>query len=73
MRDLGCKNWTLEAMKDGPWLEGRGAKIIVEGKVIGQCGEIDPRVSESFELNVPMSGAQIDIQELSDVIKDPVH
>ena len=73
MRDLGCKDWTLEAMKDGPWLEGRGAKIIVEGKVIGQCGEIDPRVSESFELNVPMSGAQIDIQELSEVIKDPVH
>ena len=73
MRDLGCNDWELKDCVKGPWLKGRGAEIHVQGKVIGECGEIDPYVSELFELNVPMSGAQIDIQALSEVIADPVH
>lgn len=73
MRDLGCNEWELKDCDQGPWLKGRAAEIQVEGKTIGECGEIDPNVSEIFELNVPMSGAQIDIEALSEVISDPVH
>ena len=73
MRDLGCEDWSLEACKEGPWLEGRAGNIIVRGKKIGECGEIDPHVSDSFELNVPMSGAQIDVSVLATVLADPVH
>ena len=73
MRDLGCSNWTFEAITEGPWLSGRAAKILVDDTEVGQCGEIDPFVSESFELNVPLSGAQFDLPSLSIVIKDPVH
>ncbi|MBT4066305.1 MAG: phenylalanine--tRNA ligase subunit beta [Euryarchaeota archaeon] len=73
MRDLGCSNWSLETIERGPWLPGRSASIVVEGVVIGECGEIDPLVSESFELNVPMSGAQIDVTALASVLEDPVH
>ena len=73
MRDLGCNEWELKDYDQGPWLKGRGAEIQVQGKVIGECGEIDPHVSEIFDLNVPMSGAQIDIEALSKVIADPVH
>ena len=51
----------------------RACEIQVQGRTIGECGEIDPHVSEIFELNVPMSGAQIDIAALSKVISDPVH
>lgn len=73
MRDLGCANWSLENIVRGPWLVGRAASIVVEGVVIGECGEIDPHVSEAFELNIPMSGAQIDIEALTTVLEDPVH
>lgn len=73
MRDIGCSDWTLEPIENGPWLSGRSAAIMVNGVTIGQCGEIDPNISESFDLNVPMSGAQIDMNALSSVVSDPVH
>ena len=73
LRDLGCQDWTLEVLEGGPWLEGRSASIIVNGITVGECGELDPHVSESFDLNVPMSGAQIDVQLLASVMQDPVH
>ena len=73
MRDLGCNEWELEPLEGGPWLTGRAATILVDGKEVGECGEIDPHVSEAFELNVPMSGAQIDVAALSSVLEDPVH
>jgi phenylalanyl-tRNA synthetase beta chain len=72
MRDLGCNDWSLETITNGPWLAGRAAKIIVNGTVVGECGEIDPNVSEMFELNVPMSGAQFDVSILGSVLSDPV-
>jgi len=72
MRDLGCDEWSLETIENGPWLSGRSASIIVNGIVVGECGEIDPHVSETFDLNVPMSGAQFDISALSGVLADPV-
>ena len=72
MRDLGCVSWSLEAMNDGPWLNGRGANIIVDGTKVGECGEVDPHVSETFDLKVPLSGAQIDVATLSSVLIDPV-
>ena len=73
MRDIGCVDWSLEKSETGPWLSGRSANIVVNGQVVGQCGEIDPRVSDSFDLKVPMSGAQFDMIALSGVIEDPVH
>jgi len=72
MRDLGCIEWNLEPIETGPWLLGRSASIIVNGVTVGECGEIDPLVSEAFDLNVPMSGAQFDISALSSVLEDPV-
>ena len=73
MRDFGCTDWSLEPIENGPWLSGRAANIVVKGTVVGECGEIDPHVSDAFELNVPMSGAQFDVSALSNVLEDPVH
>ena len=72
MRDLGCTDWTLEPIETGPWLAGRAANIVVKGTVVGECGEIDPHVSQDFELNVPMSGAQLDVSIMNSVLSDPV-
>jgi len=46
---------------------------LVNNTKVGECGELNPHVSESFDLNVPMSGAQIDLSILINQIKDPVH
>ncbi|MDP6870341.1 MAG: phenylalanine--tRNA ligase subunit beta [Candidatus Poseidoniaceae archaeon] len=73
MIDLGCNNWELQPSESGPWLSGRASDIFVNGLKIGECGEIDPLVSEIFELKVPMSGAQIDMAALQENIVDPVH
>ena len=72
MRDLDCKEWSLRSISDGPWLNGRGAEIVVGETVIGQCGEVDPHVGESFELKVPLIAAEISISELKKVVNDPV-
>jgi phenylalanyl-tRNA synthetase beta chain len=73
MRDLGCKEWSLRSMSEGPWLGGRGAEILIGQTVIGQCGEIDPHVGESFELKVPITAAEISVSALKRVLVDPVH
>jgi len=73
MRDLGCGDWSLRSISDGPWLEGRGAEILIGQTVVGQCGEIDPSVGQSFELKVPLTAAEISVSTLNDVLKDPVH
>ena len=58
-RDLGITDWHLEPLEagDGPFLAGRGAKLLVRGTWVGCVGELDPHVSMSFDLRVPISGA----------------
>ena len=73
MRDLGCKEWSLRSISEGPWLGGRGAEILIGQTVIGQCGEIDPHVGEAFELKVPLTAADISISAVNKVLTDPVH
>tara|TARA_B100000886_G_scaffold294143_1_gene220512 strand:- start:596 stop:1033 length:438 start_codon:yes stop_codon:yes gene_type:complete len=72
MRDLGCRNWQLSPIEDGPWLKGRSASIIVNEILVGQCGEVDPNVAQVFDLSVPISGAEIDVAALNLAVKDPV-
>ena len=74
MRDLGATDYTIEPLggKMGPWLTGRSAKVIVDGIHVGCFGEMDPHVGHHYELKVPLSGAEFDIQELERALPDPV-
>ena len=76
MRDLGVSIdeilFELIEEYDGPWLFGRGAKIIVQGVEIGQFGEIDPLVSEKYGLKTPIHGGEFDIKEINKVVSDPL-
>lgn len=74
MRDLGATDYTIEPLggKMGPWLTGRSAKVIVNGIHVGCFGEMDPYVGHHYELKVPLSGAEFDIQELERALPDPV-
>jgi len=76
MRDLGIAidEVLFEPIEEenGPWLLGRGAKIIIQGVEIGQFGEIDPNVSEKYGLKTPIHGGEFDIKEMNKVASDPL-
>ena len=74
LRDMGATNYEIQSLpeNEGPWLAGRAAKVIVEGNHVGCFGEIDPSVSELFELKVPISGAEFSLNEMKKSILDPV-
>ncbi len=74
MRDLGASEYKIEPLPkgEGPWLEGRSAKVIVGDVWVGCFGEIDPYVSNEFELKVPINGAEFDISLLNSALPDPV-
>nr|MBC8518353.1 hypothetical protein [Euryarchaeota archaeon] len=79
LRDLGVNQEELEIVYkpiksgDGPWLEGRGADILINGKKVGSCGEIDPAIADLFELRVPIQAGEFDVGLLGKLIPDPVH
>jgi phenylalanyl-tRNA synthetase beta chain len=72
--DLGLQDWHAEPLKDGdgPWLAGRGAKLIVDGVWVGCFGELDPEVAAAFDLRVPLNGGELDITALEQLVIDPV-
>jgi phenylalanyl-tRNA synthetase beta chain len=74
MRDLGSDSYTIEPLggKMVPWLTGRSATVLVKGIHVGCFGEMDPHIGEHYELKVPLSGAEFDIQELERALPDPV-
>ena len=74
MRDLGALDYRIEKLPDneGPWLSGRSAKVMIGNLHVGCFGEIDPIISDKFELRVPISGAEFSLRQLSSALSDPV-
>jgi phenylalanyl-tRNA synthetase beta chain len=76
LRDLGADlekiEWRPIKEKEGPWIKGRGAKIMIENLEVGQIGEVDPKVSFDFGLRVPIHAGEFDIDALGLLIPDPV-
>ncbi|MBM54450.1 MAG: phenylalanine--tRNA ligase subunit beta [Euryarchaeota archaeon] len=74
LRDIGAKGVAIETLPDheGPWLAGRAAKVLIDGEWVGCFGEIDPTISQTFELLVPLNGAEFDVEALKLCITDPV-
>ena len=74
LRDIGAEDIAIEALPDneGPWLAGRAARVLLNGEWVGCFGEIDPEISQTFELLVPLNGAEFDVEALEAAITDPV-
>ena len=72
MRDIGANLedvlWDATTLDEGPWLPGRGAKILVSGEEVGQIGEIDPVVASEFGLRVPIQAGEFDVDALGRLI-----
>ena len=76
LRDLGANlsevKWEGINQEEGPWIKGRGARVIIDGIEVGQIGEIDPKVSFEFGLKVPIQAGEFDVDALGRTIPDPV-
>ena len=76
LRDIGANLedvvWEGTALDEGPWLSGRGAKILVSDEEVGQIGEIDPVVASEFGRRVPIQAGEFDVDALGRLIPDPV-
>lgn len=72
--DMGIDDWSAEPLpeNEGPWLAGRGAKLMINGLWIGCFGELDPTVASHYDLRVPLNGGELDITALMAAIEDPV-
>tara|TARA_Y100001970_G_scaffold27833_1_gene34026 strand:- start:38094 stop:39758 length:1665 start_codon:yes stop_codon:yes gene_type:complete len=56
----------------GPWITGRGSHIMINGRSIGEFGEIDPEVSGKFGIKSPIQAGEIDLEVVSSLIPDPL-
>ena len=75
VRDLGAReDISFEPLDDkvGPWIPGRGAKILIGNIELGTFGEIDPEVSEIYGLKVPIHAGEFDLRALTQAIPDPL-
>ena len=72
--DLGVSTWEAEPLSqgEGPWLAGRGAKLIINGQWVGCFGEFDPAITDLYDLRVPLNGAELDVNALMEAVEDPV-
>ena len=58
--------------KEGPWIPGRGAKMLIGEIELGTFGEIDPEISEIYGLKVPIHAGEFDLRALAEAIPDPL-
>lgn len=63
MENLGA-DYKLEEVKNKKFIEGRCASIMVNGKIVGEIGEIHPQVIENFGLELPVVALEINLKEL---------
>jgi len=63
LRSLGLK-YEIKETKHPSFIDGRAGKVIVNGKAIGILGEIHPQVLEHFEVDMAVSGFEIELSEI---------
>ena len=64
LRNLNCKDWTIEVKTDESFIQGRSVKILIKNVELGIVGEIHPEVLNNFELENPTCAFELDLQEL---------
>ncbi|XP_015120127.1 phenylalanine--tRNA ligase beta subunit [Diachasma alloeum] len=60
--DKSKNGYYLEAAEDPTYFPQRCAKVIVHGQVIGKMGVLHPEVLQKFELHLPCSSIEINIE-----------
>ena len=76
LRDLGADENNVKLVegppKEGPWLAGRVAIVMIGDAHIGTFGEVDPNVSFKFGLRVPIHAGEFYVNRIVDSLPDPL-
>jgi phenylalanyl-tRNA synthetase beta chain len=59
LNNLGIKKYKIEESKLPCFIQGRAAKIAVDGNDLGRFGEIHPEVISNWELEMPIAACEI--------------
>jgi phenylalanyl-tRNA synthetase beta chain len=68
-RTITGREPTAKEGKHWAFVPGRSAKILVEGKDVGHVGEMGPDAIGAFGLGVPVSGFEVDLSLLYELLK----
>jgi phenylalanyl-tRNA synthetase beta chain len=60
--------YELKETEHGSFINGRTGEIICKGKRLGYIGEINPKVINNFNLEMPVSGIEINLSEMFKLI-----
>lgn len=65
---IGIFDYDFSACKDNPTYHGgRCADVSVKGEKIGTIGQLHPKVSENFKIDVEVYGAVLDFDKIADI------
>jgi len=60
--------YEIEEAEHNSFIIGRVGRVVIDGKKIAYIGEIHPQVLQNWNLEMPVSGFEINITELLDII-----
>lgn len=69
LRNLGLEKYEFEETTCPCFISGRGCKIIVNKRTIGRFGEIYPKTLTNWELEMPATSCEMDVDLLFSMIK----
>ena len=58
------KDYELEPLSHGSFLDGRAGTILSQGQTVGLIGELHPEVLENWGISVPISVVEFDVDWL---------
>jgi phenylalanyl-tRNA synthetase beta chain len=61
--------YSIKAKEHSSFIKGRAGSIIVNNKEIGTIGEINPKVLENWDLQMPVSAFELDLNLLFELIE----
>ncbi|MBD3249702.1 phenylalanine--tRNA ligase subunit beta [Candidatus Woesearchaeota archaeon] len=68
MRSFGI-NYSIEETEHRSFIHGRVGRVIVDGKKVAHIGELNPKVLNNFDLNMPVCGFELNLTDLLETIK----
>lgn len=68
LNNLGIKNFDIEPSDISCFIEGRRMNVKVGGRLIGWAGELKPEVLENWEIEMPTTGLELDVDALYEIL-----
>jgi len=69
LRNLGLWSWSIEPLSHPFFIEGRTARLTVEGVEVALLGEVHPEVLTKFKLENPVAAFEASLSKLQSLLR----